>query len=421
MTSIRAILALGMMIIVAAPQCAAALTLPEAIALAQRGNPGLAQSMAEADAASARLAIARAGRLPSLTVSGEAGRGNTNLGGFFGIGRSDVSPSVAEIELRQPLFNGGATSAAVDRAREGRDAALIQVGGAKALLKAQAADAYVAVLTAREIQVLHAAEVRQMSEIAAQADLRFTAGDSTRTDLAQAQARLAEARAGLVSSEGEIARTRAHFVSVVGVEPDSLDDLPAPPATPAAVAEAIVIAEQSNPTLLAAQAKARAAEAGVRFAQAERLPNIAMTATASSVRDQFFPNYRADGVTVGVQGRWTLFAGGAINGRIDEARADERGARAGLDAARAQVREAVIGAWQDLATARELVKAAADETAASAGALDSVRNEVRVGQKPTLDLLNAERDSVAAGSAFISAKGAAIVAAYRLDALLHAE
>ena len=262
MTSIRAILALGMMIIVAAPQCAAALTLPEAIALAQRGNPGLAQSMAEADAASARLAIARAGRLPSLTVSGEAGRGNTNLGGFFGIGRSDVSPSVAEIELRQPLFNGGATSAAVDRAREGRDAALIQVGGAKALLKAQAADASVAVLTASEIQVLHAAEVRQMSEIAAQADLRFTAGDSTRTDLAQAQARLAEARAGLVSSEGEIARTRAHFVSVVGVEPDSLDDLPAPPATPAAVAEAIVIAEQSNPTLLAAQAKARAAEAG---------------------------------------------------------------------------------------------------------------------------------------------------------------
>jgi len=83
---------------------------------------------------------------------------------------------------------------------------------------------------------------------------------------------------------------------------------------------------QTRPALVAAQALARAADAGVRYAQADRLPSLALTATASSVRDQFFPVYRADGVAVGVQGRWTLFAGGLINGKINEARAGPRGA-----------------------------------------------------------------------------------------------
>jgi outer membrane protein len=180
-------------------------------------------------------------------------------------------------------------------------------------------------------------------------------------------------------------------------------------------------AVQTSPALVTARAQARAAVAGVRFAQAERLPSLALTATASSTRDQFFPGYRADGVTVGVQGRWTLFAGGLINGRVDEARAGARGAQSGVDGARAQVREAVVGAWEDVQTSHALVEAAADQATSAASALDSVRNEVRVSQKPTLDLLDAERETLAAKSAVVAALGGAVVASYRLNALLHGE
>jgi outer membrane protein len=417
----RALLALGLAAGLAAPQSAFALSLPEAIALAQRANPSLAQAKAQADGADARLAQARAGRLPTLTLSGEAGQGTTDLGGFFGFGRADVSPRAAALQLRQPLFTGGAVSAAIDRAREGRDAALAQVGGAKALLAAQAAEAYVAVLSAQEILVLNEAQVRQMGEIAGQADLRFKGGETTRTDLAQAQARFAESRAGLARAQGDVARSRAHFVSIVGVEPDSLEALPPPPSIPSSLDEAMAMAAQTSPALVAAQAQARAADAGVRYAEAERLPSLALTATASSTRDQFFPGYRADGVTVGVQGRWTLFSGGLINGRVAEARAGARGAQSGVEGARAQVREAVIGAWEDVQTSLALVDAAADQATAAASALDSVRNEVRVGQKPALDLLDAEREALSAQSAVVAARGGGVVASYRLNALLHGE
>jgi len=417
----RAFLAFGLATALATPHSAFALTLQEAILLAQRGNPGLAQSAAQADAAEARLGQARAGRLPALTLSGQAGQGTTDLGGFFGFGRADVSPRGAALELRQPLFTGGAVSAAIDRARLGRDAAIAEAGGAKAMLAAQAAEAYVAVLAAREILALNEAQVRQMGEIAGQAQLRFKGGETPRTDLAQAQARLAEARAGLARASGDVARTRAHFVSVVGVEPDNLESLPVPPAIPTSLDDAMAKALQASPALIAAEAQARAAEAGVRYAQADRLPSLALTATASSARDQFFPGYRADGVTVGVQGHWTLFAGGLINGKINEARAGARGAQSAVDSARARVREAVTGAWEDVQTSRALVAAAADQATAAASALDSVRNEVRVGQKPTLDLLDAEREVLAAQSAGVAARGGVVAAAYRLNALLHGE
>jgi len=310
----RAVLALTLLASVAAPLGASAMTLPEAIALARRANPGLAQVQAQSDAASARLAQARAGRLPSLTLSAEGASGTTDLGGFFGFGQSDVSPRAASLQLRQPLFAGGGVSAAIAQADEGRTAAVAQVGGAAAMLSAEVAAAYVGVLSAHDMVSLSRAQLVQMETITTQAELRFKGGEIPRTDLDQARARQAETRAGLARAEGQLARSKAHFVSVVGAEPDGLEPVVTPPATPASLDEAIAQAARSSPLLLAAQAAERAAQAGVRYARAERLPNLALTATASTARDQFFPGYSADGVTVGVQGRWTLFSGGAVSG-----------------------------------------------------------------------------------------------------------
>ena len=411
-------LALGVLLALMGPGCALALSLQEAIGLAQGGNPDLALSRAEVEAADGRLAQARSGRLPTVTLSGETGQGRTDFGGFFGFGQADLAPRAAGLEVRQAIFAGGAIGAAVDRARQGRAAASAQANGEKALLSVQVAEAYVAVLTTREVLALNQAQLQQMAETVRQAELRFKGGETTRSDLAMAHARHAEAQAGLARARGEVAKTEAHFSSVVGVSPDQLEALPAPPPIPRSLDEALSLALKDNPGLQAAEAQSRAADAGVRFARADRLPSLAVTATASTARDQFFPGYRADGVTVGVQGRWTLFSGGMVSGRIGEAVAGASGARARVESARAQVRETVIGAWGDAETSKALLQAALDQADATASALESVRNEVRVGQKPTLDLLNAQREMLAARSAVVSARGGAVIAAYRLNALL---
>lgn len=412
-----ALLGAGLAAVLAA-QPASALSLDEAVALARKTNPDLAQARAQADLAAAKLSEAQAQRLPSLTLSGETGQGSIDLGGFFGFGKADVSPRAAQVELRAPLFTGGAVSAAIAAARAEREAATQSASGAAATLEVRVAEAYAGVQAADRLLGLARLGEAQTAEILRQARLRFDKGEVARTDVDQAAARQAEARADLARATGEVARARAHFQAVVGVAPDTLEPVQAPATVAATLEDAQAQAERSNPQLRAAEAHLRAAEAGVRMAEAERLPNVALTAVGSSVEDKFFPGYKADGYSVGVQGRWTLFAGGAINARVAQAQAAARAARAGRDAAREGLREGVIAAWSELETARLMLSASRDRATAAASALDSVRNEVRVGQKPTLDLLNAERDRLAADAAVILEEGRVVAAASRLNGLI---
>jgi outer membrane protein len=116
-----------------------------------------------------------------------------------------------------------------------------------------------------------------------------------------------------------------------------------------------------------------------------------------------------------------LFSSGLVSGKISEARADRRAADAALAQARENVEEQVIDAWQARQTAELTVQAAADQAKAAEAALDNVRNEVRVGEKPTLDLLNARQEALTAEIAQLRAEGARIVTAYRLNALIGRE
>ncbi|MBS0361578.1 MAG: TolC family outer membrane protein [Proteobacteria bacterium] len=408
-------------LLLASPIAAHALSLDEAIALARKANPMLAQAQAQADAAAARLSQARAGRLPTVTVAGETGTGTTDLGGFFGFGHAHVAPRTAGVEIRQPLFAGGAIGASIDRAQASRAAAVVEVSGARAQLSTQVAEAYVGVQTAARLGDLAEFQVSETQEVLRQARLRFERGEAPRTDVDQATARLAQAEADRARARAEMSRARAHFVSVIGAAPEGLEPASAAPIPAQGLEQALAVAEQQSPAYRSAGLALEAAEAAVRAAEGGRLPSVALAASAATTRDKFFPGYRADDLTVVVQGRWTLFSGGLVSGQVSEARAQARAARATRDAARLQVREAVTGAWADLEAARQEVTASEQRSAAAAAALESVGHEVRVGEKPALDLLDAQRDQIAAEATLTAARAKLVTTSYRLNALVRGE
>ena len=395
-----------------------AMTLSEAIGLAVKHDPGLRQAEARRDAARARLGQARAARLPSLVASGSVAYGPTDFGGFFGFRSYDLKPRTAALSLQQPLFTGGAISAAIAQARSADDAASASVEDTRLGLSADVAQAYVSCQVARSTLELVRAQVRELGVVLDQARLRFQDGEIPRSEMNQAEARLSAGEAAASTAEGDLAKAEAHFRALVGAAPLDLAPPGAAPATPATQAEAVAEAQAHSLSIRAARSSLDAAEAGVRRAKADRWPTVALAAEASSVRDQFLPGYRADGVTVGVQGRWTLFDGGRTSGKISEASAERGVAQAALDQARSAAEEAAIDAWQARRTADLVAAAAADQTKAADAALDSVKNEVRVGQKPTLDLLDAEREALAARIAVLQANGAKVVSAYRLNAVI---
>lgn len=405
--------------VVAAPQAASQpLTLEQAVAEAEARAPAMEIADAERDMAAARTTQARAAGLPGATLTGSIATGRLDPGGFFGLAAADVTPRAVQATLEQPLFTGGRVNAAVALARAGERMAGAAGDGARADLAANVAEAYGAVLVAEEQQRLYEALVATTTELVRHAGNRFEIGDAPRTDVSQANARLAAARAQLASARGAIRVTRARLASLIGRDPGTLAPLPAPPPIPADLEATIVAAEETSPAVAQAKAGLDAALAAERGARAGRLPTIGAFAEASTVRDQFFPGYRGDAATIGVRARWQFFDGGRVRGQVAEASAGVRRARARLAATRDQVQEAVTATHAAVESSALVAQAAGEQRAAAEEAVRNVRDEVKVGQKPQLDLLDAEREATDAGVFALRAQADRVTAAYRLNALL---
>ncbi|MCA0359328.1 MAG: TolC family outer membrane protein [Proteobacteria bacterium] len=402
--------------LLALPPLAKATTLEEAIAAARAYNPDLRAARAQTDAANARLDAAKGARLPTVGLAGEYMSGRNDLGGFFGFAAADVDPRAVRLEVAQPIYSGGAILAGVDKARAGQAGAKAQLVQADDALQVAVARAYVGVRTAQAFFEASQAHAKAFDEWARQAQLRFAAGEIPRSDLDLTLARSAEARAGTARAQGALEVARARYVALVGDAPIALepiaDDGVLPPLD-----ETLARAEAVSPALEAADAAVRAAQAAVRLASAQGLPSVSIAARAEQARDQFFPDYRSDAVTVGLQGRWTLFAGGRVQAAKAEASAEVRAAEARREATRAGLKTAVIAAWSDLQTSRLAMAAARDQAQAAKRAVESLRQEVRVGQRPVVDLLDAERDQLGAVARALAAEGEVTVSGRQLQVL----
>jgi len=401
-----------------APALGRATTLDEAIALALKHDPGLQRVGAEREAARARVTEAEAGRFPTVSLQASISRAPTAFGGFFGFPDQTLTPRSAGIELREALFNGGATDAAAKAARAGAAGADDAYANAELGLGADVAEVFEQVRVAEQAVVLQQRQVDELKLVAEQAARKFQDGAVPRTDVDEAQARAAGARADAARAEGDLAVAQARYEALVGEPAAALEAPAALPAPPGDVNEAVAQAEAHNPGLAASQAALSAADEKVRQAKAGRAPTVDLVAGASSVRDEFFPGYHADAASVGVEGRWVVFSGGLTSGRISEAAADRGAAAAALAQTREALREAAVEAWHGLSTARQVAVAADAQSKSADAALISVREEVRVGEKPTLDLLDAEREALAAQIGALRAEAAVVVAAYRLKALV---
>lgn len=412
---------LGVMTAVAlalAPALASATTLDEAIGLALAHDPGLKRAAAEHDAASARVSEAEAGRLPSVSLQASIAEAPTGFGHFFGFPDQTLTPSNVSVQLRQLIFNGGATDAAVNAAKAGQAGAKGGVETARLALIVDVVRAFESARVAEQAILLQQRQADELALVAQQAARKFEDGEVPKTDVDQAKARLAGAQADLARAEGDLAVTRARYAELVGEPPATLEPPSTLPETPADINEAVTRAEAHNPSLAVAETAVSSAEEAVREAKAERAPRLDLVAGASSIRDQFLPGYHADSASIGIEGRWMLFSGGLVAGKISEAAAGRGAADATLEQTREAVREAAIETWHGLATARSVAIAARAQAASADAALASVREEVRVGEKPVLDLLDAEREDLADQLGALQAEASVVIAAYRLKATI---
>ena len=109
-----------------------------------------------------------------------------------------------------------------------------------------------------------------------------------------------------------------------------------------------------------------------------------------------------------------IYQGGGEFSLVRQSKESLAQQRLNLDQVRNQARQAVVQAWGQLQAAKAQIAAAQSQVASSEVALNGVREEARVGQRTTLDVLNAQQALVNARVALVAAQHDRVVASYNL-------
>lgn len=246
---------------------------------------------------------------------------------------------------------------------------------------------------------------------------RFELGDSTRTDVALAEARLAASRSALALAQGNVAIDREVFNLAVGMYPSSLDSPPSLPRLPATLEAAQEVARQNHPSISQVQHQVAVADLLTEIIQRQRYGTVTGSISAERSRTRVEgPLGDSDGSDIVARLGYSvpLYTGGAQSSAERQQVAQAQAQRSNLHQTMAIVRQSVAASWAQLQIARASVVASDQQISATQSAYDAVRAEAELGSRTTLDVLDAEQELLDARSSRIAAAANVQLAAYSL-------
>jgi outer membrane protein len=330
--------------------------------------------------------------------------------------KGNTAISTAGITATQTLLNGFQTA---NRTRQAES----QVFSARETLRTteqgvllSAATAFMNLLQTTAILELQRSNVNVLEVTLRQTRDRFSAGEVTRTDVAQAESRLAGGRSQLSLAESNYVTARANYRQVIGVDPPArltpagTVDRFSPRTLPAAIDRA----RAENPTVTTAMYNIDVAMSQVKVAEGALAPTLAATAQMTKSYGSTSSLAALETLTSSIGAQYTvpIYQGGQEYAAIRQAKETLGQRRIELDTARDQVQSNVTQAWGQLEAAKAQINATQAQVTAAEVALNGVREEARVGQRTTLDVLNAQQDLVNARVALVTAQRDRVVASY---------
>ena len=403
-------------------------TLQQALLQAYKSNPTITGARAGLRATDETVPLARANGLPQAQIDSQYTESIVKgANAYLEPSRSvTVTPQISV-----PIYSGGAVRNSIKAAKTRVEAGRANLRETESELFTEVVGAYMDVIRDEAIVGLNAQNVHVLEVNLKATQDRFQVGDLTRTDVAQSQARLAQARSDLETAQSNLIASRENYVRLVGTPPGELEPPPALPLLPTSPEEAVEIALSDNPTLLAAKKTSDAYGYDVKAARADRLPRINLFASG-----QYY-NYLGTLEDVGQAGRAPnsgktaqagvqltipIFQGGRPGAEVRQAQAYHSQAIENVTAAERQVIDSArsdYAAWQ---AAQQVIKSSEVAVEANRLSLQGVRAENSVGNRTILDILNAEQELLNSQVTLVSAQRDAYVAGFALLAAMgHAE
>ncbi len=377
-------------------------TLTDTLIAAYRSSGLLEQNRAVLRAADEDVAQAVADLRPVLAYVAEAQWADTPVAG-------DTTTTELGLTASLLLYDFGASKLSIEAQKETVLATREALRGIEQQVLLRAVAAYLSVRRQNAFVGLQDNNVRVITEQLRAAQDRFEVGEVTRTDVSIAEARLAAAQSAYAAAQGALAQSREEYKAVTGTYPGRLAAPPAAPATAASVAAARDVARSRHPSILQAQHEVAATEIAVSASQAALRPKLSATARALVDVDS---GDDTESVTLSLSG--PIYQGGQIASVIRQAQARRDVARGGLHTSVIGVEQDVGDAWADVAVARATTEASEKQVRAARLALRGAQEELEVGSRTTLDVLDREQELLDAQTNLISAQIDLILAKFSL-------
>jgi len=409
----------------AAAKPAAAETLADAIALAYDTNPTLQAQRATQRSIDEEYVQARTGWRPTLQIQAvgtydklAVPRAARN---FLTPNGESNSGSLA-LTFTQPIWTGGRAAANVSAAQadilQGRE----NLRRVEAQVLVSVVQSYMDVLRDQEALKIRQEDLTVLQKQLDESRARFDVGEITRTDVAQSEARLAAAQALLQSAQAQLAISRANYAAVVGQNPGDLAPEPSLAyLLPSNPDEAFTVAETFNPTIRAQQFAEQASRARVAAARANRMPNLSLQGSlrfSNAPLDPFRQSLYSRDETVSGVLTIPLFTGGLTSSQIRQAIERNNSDRITIETQRRAVLQSVTQTWNQLVAARANITSNTEQVRAAEIAAEGTRQELSVGLRTTIDVLNADVELRNAQLSLVAARHDEYVAAATLLATM---
>jgi outer membrane protein TolC len=374
-------------------------TLPALTELALRNNPRTRQAWLAARAAAAGVGIEQAARLPDISAQYSVSwLEQISTSGSAESRQTRYGPSVS---LSYLLFDFGARANQIDAAGYNLLAANLAHNRVLQDVVLAVEQAYYRLLGFNALVGANELSLKNNRTALEAATKRRESGLATVVDVYRAETQVAQAQLNLTRSQGEWEKAKGQLAAVVGVPVGTAlavqTDLSPPQIgeIAASMTDVLARAKASRPDLVAAEARARAAQSTADATVRSSWPWIDLTANSGITS---FTNDRptANFYTLSLNLRIPLFTGFRNTYSVRQARDQAEEAAAARDVLTRQTELDVWQAYYNVQTAAGGISSAEAQVKSAEQTAEATLARYQSGYGSILDLITAQQDAATA-------------------------
>jgi len=417
MTLMASVFALSL---TAVPTMAEELSLQDALKRGLVTNPEYGVVANNRRATDEELRQAKGLFLPSIDLQAAAGVEYTDDQGTRASGLDERTRGIYDYSatLTQMLFDGFASFNEVDRQEARVASAAYRVHETSELVGLDVVEAYLEVLRQRDLLMIARDNVQEHVSMMNEIIATVQAGRSTEADIAQAEARLAAARANEANVKESLRVAEAQYIREIGEKPDVLI-MPALPvgAVSEDVDAAVATAITMSPTLGVFESDMDVAWEEYEATEAGFWPELDLQLQGRQNDDLGGVDGNDKSASAQVIMNWNIYRGGIDTAlRREHVYRHAQAKESKVDAARTLEND-VRQTWAAMISAGERAGEFAAQAAANEKVVAAYKDQFELDRRTLLDVLDSQNELFVSRSNAVNSEYLEMLAVYRLLAL----